>query len=340
LNDSIAIDDLASARAALAGVASWCLTDGKAGDEAQCLGVAERLLLSPELRHIAPRKPWEWLLPHGPIDPGDAPERPGSPIRPPWPDLAIASGRRAVAYLRRVRRGSAGRTFTVFLKDPRTGTGAADLIWVPEHDALRGDNVLVTLSSPHRISPERLVEAAGRLPPWGKVSGRPVVAVLLGGDSQHHTFTEDDNRRLTLALEGLTREGAFLAVTPSRRTSAALAAEIAGLVARSGGYLWDGSGENPLLAMLAHATAIAVTADSVNMVGEAAATGKPILLFSPSGGHDKIQSFLDGLELHGAVRPLSGKLELWSYEPVDATPVIAIELARRFVRHRQALGTV
>jgi hypothetical protein len=76
------------------------------------------------------------------------------------------------------------------------------------------------------------------------------------------------------------------------------------------------------------------------MAGEAAATGKPILLFTPSGGHGKIQSFLDGLELHGAVRPLSGRLELWSYEPLDATPVIAIDLARRFIRHRESLNTV
>jgi uncharacterized protein len=332
------IDDLADARAALAGVSVWSLTDGKAGDEAQCLGVTERLGLAAELRHVRPRRPYAWLMPHGPIDPAEAPGRPDSPIRPPFPDIAIGSGRRAVAYLRRVRSETGGRTFTVFLKDPRVGLSAADMIWVPEHDPLRGENVLVTLSSPHRISAERLVAAAAQPVPWAKPKGRPLVAVLLGGDSQHFTFTEDDNRRLITALEGIVRDGAYLAVTPSRRTPAALAGAIEALVAASGGFWWNGTGENPFVQLLAHATAIVATADSVNMAGEAAATGKPILLFTPSGGHGKIQSFLDGLELHGAVRPLSGRLELWSYEPVDATPVIAIELARRFLRHRERLS--
>ena len=35
----------------------WVLTDGKAGDELQCLGVAERLGIVPEIRRVKPRKP-------------------------------------------------------------------------------------------------------------------------------------------------------------------------------------------------------------------------------------------------------------------------------------------
>ena len=54
------------------------------------------------------------------------------------------------------------------------------------------------------------------------------------------------------------------------------------------GFLWDGTGENPYVPMLALADAVVVTADSVNMVGEAAATGAPILVFEPSGGHPKL----------------------------------------------------
>ncbi|WP_442881052.1 ELM1/GtrOC1 family putative glycosyltransferase [Bosea sp. (in: a-proteobacteria)] len=117
----------------------WVLTDGKAGDEVQCLGVAERLGLAPEIRRVSPGRPWSWLMPRGPIDPREGPDRPGSPLRPPFPDIAIASGRRAVAYLRALKKASNGRSFTVFLKDPRTGATAADLIWVPQHDRLDPD---------------------------------------------------------------------------------------------------------------------------------------------------------------------------------------------------------
>ena len=97
----------------------WVLTDGKAGDEQQCLGVAEALGGTVELRRVKPWAPFVWLMPYGPIDPFEAPGREGSPIAPPFPDVVIASGRRAVPYVRHVRRASRRRTFTVFLKDPR-----------------------------------------------------------------------------------------------------------------------------------------------------------------------------------------------------------------------------
>ena len=46
---------------------------------------------------------------------------------------------------------------------------------------------------------------------------------------------------------------------------------------------------------LAHADAFVVTADSVNMAGEAAATGKPIYIFEPSGGGSQVHPLPRGL---------------------------------------------
>src|SRR4051812_31158360 len=143
----------------LQNITAWVLTDGKAGDEGQCLGITDALGLIPEIRRVAPRAPFFWLMPWGAIDPRDTPHRPSSPIAPPFPDLLVASGRRAVPYVRAVKRASKGRTFTVFLKDPRTGPGVADLIWVPDYDAIQGPNVIRTLTSPHRVSAERLAAA-------------------------------------------------------------------------------------------------------------------------------------------------------------------------------------
>jgi mitochondrial fission protein ELM1 len=316
----------------------WVLTDGKAGDEVQCLGVAEALGLTPEIRRVAPRAPWTWAMPWGPVDPREAPGRPGSPIRPPFPDLLIASGRRTVSHLRRVKRDSGGRTFTVFLKDPRTGAGTADLIWVPRHDRLRGDNVLVTLTSPHRVSAERLAAARAAPPPPLAALQRPRVALLLGGDSRHHRFTASDIVRFTDLLERLAGEGVALMATASRRSPPALSQRVAALVQQSGGFFWDGTGENPYLPMLALADAIVVTADSVNMVGEACATGRPVFIFEPSerqsGSAGKAKAYLRGLMDHGAVRFFDGHLESHAYEPLNSTPVIAAAIAERLPRHR------
>lgn len=324
------------------GLSAWVLTDGKAGDEQQCLGVTDALGLSPEIRRVSPRAPFAWAMPWGPIDPREEPGRGSSPIAPPFPDLLVGSGRRAVPYLRAVKTASGGRTFTVFLKDPRVGTGAADLIWVPEHDSLRGRNVVVTLTPPHRVSAARLAAARQQPDPRLAALPSPRVAVLAGGASRHHRFSQADVARFGRDLARLAAGGASLMATASRRTPPALRDRLRRLIAEHGGFFWDGaaqsSGGNPYVALLGLADAIVATADSFNMVGEAAATGRPVLVFEPSGGHPKLSAFIAGLRRYGAVNPFTGRLESYGYEPLDSTPVVAEAIASGLARHRLGLA--
>ena len=320
------------------GPTSWVLSDGKAGDEFQALSVAEALGLEPEIRRVKPRAPFAWAMPWGPIDPRERPGAHNSPLVPPFPDLLIASGRRAVPYLRFVKRASGGRTFTVFLKDPRTGPKTADFIWSPSYDRLKGPNVLNTLTPPHRISTRRLEEA--RAQPDQRLAHirSPRIAVLVGGDSRHHRFTEADIARFLEGLTALAETGAGLMITASRRTPPALREALVGLARPQGGFFWDGSGDNPYIGLLALADAVVVTADSFNMIGEAAATGAPILVFEPSGGHPKLTVFLNDMKSLGAVHPFQGRLEGKAYPPVNSTHQIARAIAEGFRRHRRVLG--
>ncbi|MCA0425374.1 MAG: mitochondrial fission ELM1 family protein [Proteobacteria bacterium] len=335
--DAATRSELAAARRLVAGARCWVLSDGKIGDEVQCLGVAEALGLAAEVRRVAPRKPWVWLMPWGGIDPAEAPAKPGSPLAAPYPDIAIASGRRTVSYLRHVKRASGGKTFTVYLKDPRSGAGSADFLWVPQHDRLRGENVLVTLTSPHRLSPERLL-AARAAPPYGLDRlPHPRVALVIGGNSHHHRFTDADIADFAGHVRQLAEAGAGLMATASRRTPPSLAGALRTIVTERGGFFWDGTGENPYPAMLALADAVVVTADSVNMVGEALVTGKPVHIVEPSGGSAKITKFLSELRAAGLVRPFAGRIEGSTYTPVDATQTIAVALAQRFAAVRAQL---
>jgi mitochondrial fission protein ELM1 len=322
----------------LRGVTSWIVTDGKAGDELPCLAVAEALGLKPEIRRVRPRPPFAWLMPWGPIDPRERPGARNSPLAPPFPDLLIASGRRAVPALRHVKRASGGRTYTVFLKDPRTGPGSADFIWAPDYDRIRGPNVLTTATPPHRVRAERLAALRATPDPRLAALPSPRVAVLAGGDSRHHRFTHADVERFVAALEGLAGTGVGLMITASRRTPPRLRGALLELAGRRGGFFWDGTGENPYVAILALAAAVVVTADSFNMIGEAAATGAPVLVFEPSGGHMKLQTFLDNLQKRGIVHVFHGRLEGGRYPPVDATPIIAAAIEEGLKSHRRSLG--
>jgi mitochondrial fission protein ELM1 len=127
-------------------------------------------------------------------------------------------------------------------------------------------------------------------------------------------------------------------ITASRRTPPTLKAALSALAVQHHGFFWDGTGANPFVAMLALADSLVVTADSTNMVGEAAATGRPILLFEPEGGHRKFDAFVTGLRAKGIVHPFTGSLVGEPYPPLNATHEIAAAIARGLARHRRALG--
>ena len=316
-------------------VPTWIVTDGKAGDENQCIGIAQALGLPFTLKRIPRRgRPLLWTAPWGPLDPRDAPGRRGGTLEGALPGILIASGRRAVPYLRAVRRASKGRTFTAFLKDPRTGHDTADFIWVPDYDDLRGPNVFTTLTPPHQVSQGRLQAARAAPDPRLAALPWPRVAVLIGGDSRHLRYREKDMTRLVAHLTRLAEHGCSLMLTVSRRTPEPLRSSLKTLVSEQGGFFWDGTGTNPYVGMLAIADHVVVTSDSANMVGEAASTGVPLLLFDLPKTYIRHRRLFAGLAMLGALKPFIGRLESLHYAPIDSTPEIAQALATAFARHR------
>jgi hypothetical protein len=234
-------------------------------------------------------------------------------------------------YARELRRAAGAATFTVVLQDPHTGPSIADLIWVPAHDRRRGRNVVTTLTSPHRFPPTRLKALRAAAAPAIEALARPRIAVMLGGASRVYRWSGDDCGRLAAALAGLGRAGASFLVTPSRRTGPELVAAVEAATAPFPRILWAGKGENPYARFLATADALVVTGDSISMTSEAAATGRPVLTFTPSGGSAKFRRFHQVMQEAGVSRPLEAvgdALPDWTYPPLDAAAEIA-ELIRR-----------
>ena len=323
------------ARPDLRHAACWVITDGKMGMDVQVRGVADALGLAYEVKHVAPRGLYAIAAPWGPVAPADKFGLEGSQFCPPWPELALATGRASIPYIRALRRRAGAATYTVVLQDPRTGPGTADLIWVPAHDTRRGANVITTLTAPHSFSAARLAGLRATCPPVIAELPKPRVAVILGGNNGVYTFTPGDDARLAASLESLAALGASFMVTPSRRTHAGLSAAVEAATATRPRVLWDGRGDNPYPQFLAHADMLIVTADSVNMCGEACATGRPVYVFAPSGGSAKFTRFHDGLMRAGAIQPLPdrfGAFAPWSYSPLDSAAQIAAEINQRWRR--------
>ncbi len=318
----------------LAGLRAWVITTGMAGMDVQAQGVAEALGLAYEMKRVDPKGIWKIAAPWGPVAPSERFGQAGGKFSRPWPAVAISLGRGSVPYMRALRRQAGQETFTVVMQDPKTGLNTADMIWVPEHDRLRGPNVFTTLTAPHSITATRLAELRRTVPPAIAALSRPRVAVLLGGKNAVYKFRDEDDARLIGALQSLGGLGASFLVTPSRRTHARLLDAVELATRPFPRVLWDGSGANPYGDFLAHADLLVVTADSVNITGEACATGRPVLVFTPSGGSAKFRRFHAALEMRGATRPLPEQLDAipeWRYEPLHSVDDIAREIERRWL---------
>ncbi len=326
----------------LSGARAWIITDGKAGMDVQAKGVADALGLDAEWKRVEPRGLYRYTAPWGPPDHKVRFGKGGSLFAPPWPVIAIATGRASIPYIRALKRKAGLKTYTVVLQDPKSGPGTADLIWVPQHDQRRGPNVITTLTAPHSYSPARLAALRATAPPEIAALPHPRIAVVLGGKNAVYKFTDDDDARFAGALRSLARLGASFMITPSRRTHERLVRKVAEATEDAPRILWDGNGVNPYPQFLAHADALVVTADSVNMTGEACATGRPVFVFEPSKGSEKFTKFHNALRKAGATRPLPpviDKLESWDYTPLDSAAEIAAEIERRW-RSRAAFLSV
>ncbi len=340
MNGEVEMHD--SALASLAGRTGWVVTDGKAGMVVQARGVADALGLDYVLKTVKPRGLARWLAPWGPVGSRERFGEVGSEFAPPWPAVAIATGRASIPYMRALRRAAGMACYTVVLQDPRTGPNTADLVWVPQHDRLRGPNVITTLTSPHSFSRERITELRAAVPTDIARLPKPRVSVVLGGRNAAYKYRDEDYERLQAGLGGIAALGASFMITTSRRTHERLLDVVDRVTARSPRILWTGDGANPYADFLAHADNLVVTADSVNMTGEACATGRPVYVFTPSGGTAKFSSFHEGLRKYGATRELPAifdQFEDWSYEPLDSARLIASEVLRRWQRRCEVLPT-
>jgi mitochondrial fission protein ELM1 len=318
-------------------LAIWVVSDGRAGIEAQALGLAEAVAaLTPSTITIK-RIGWPRWMARVPSQLILAPRKlltaESDAMAPPWPDLWIGNGRAAIPLSIGVRRWSAAKTFVVQLQDPLRPTRLFDLVIPPNHDGLRGANVLGLVGTPHRVTPARLASETAKFADRLDGLPHPRVAVLIGGKAK--AFDLSTRRAAQLADQiaaAVARAGGSLLLTFSRRTPQSAKAVMRERLNALPGLMWDGQGDNPYFAFLGGADVILVTEDSANMTTEASATAKPVYLLKMDGGQARKRRFHAELAALGIIRWFDGALERWSYTPLRETERAAAEVLRRMGR--------
>jgi len=167
---------------------------------------------------------------------------------------------------------------------------------IPLHDKVRlaGEprNLIVTLGAPNPVRDEVLLRAGERLrgllkePP----ERRFAVGVIIGGDDQNFVVTRSWAERLLAALRSLDSPYRFF-LTTSKRTAPGVAGFILRDTEGDSRFVYREfpgiSRDSHYYGMMEMSGVLLVTEDSVNMISEAATSGRPVVILGISRRRDR-----------------------------------------------------
>lgn len=248
----------------------WILTHSRLGDLQQMEKLAAALgwpFLVKRLVFRSPNVPFlaGLLLERGASDSLDA----------PWPDLILCGEARTSVIALDLKRRSGGRIKIVCLGRPAGDPAQFDLVLTTAQYRLPKAANIVELALP-------LVAEAPAPANDGMLDvARPVTTVLVGGTAVPERL--DDAAASSLARDVLARQqgtGGTLFVVTSPRTGAEAGAALAQAIPPPHVvHLWRKGEDNPYRRFLAIADEVVVTSDSVSMVADALAAGKPVSVY-------------------------------------------------------------
>jgi len=337
----------------------WAVASYRAGENSQIFGLAQRVdrdFVTKRLRYN------KWAGPLGILrlvtrrgidaSASDA-------LEPPWPDVIVCAGVKNEPVCRWIARRSGGRTKLVFLGRTWARRGEFGLVvTTPQYRVPSEPNVVHNLMTQHGVVPARLATERDRWEARFADLQRPLLGVLIGGDSGPFVLGERAARRLARKIDSMVAErGGSAIVTTSARTRPIVAdvleAEISAPV-RIHRYR-SGDPDNPYFGILAHADAFVVTSDSVAMLSEAAATGRDVHIFDlgardRDGGDVTVKSIAYRAMMAVLPQRLSRDIGLfhaqfvahgygtWSNEPCAAGQRPAVDEAEQTVARVRALA--
>lgn len=230
-------------------------------------------------------------------------------LEPPWPDLVISAGMRNEPVCRWIQAQQGGRTRIVHIGRPWAHPDRSDLVvTTPQYRLADHPKVLQNTLTLHRVTPERLEQEAARWQARFAPLHGPRTAVILGGNSGPYTLGPKNAREIARQVEAQARQrGGSLMISTSARTSPAVIDIFEReITVPNVLYRWQPNDrENPYFGMLALCDDLVVTADSISMLSEACATGKPVLM-AALGGYG--YPMREGQDV-----PVDFRLSAWGY---------------------------
>lgn len=273
----------------------WALTDDKPGHNAQVVGVCEALgePFTKKKIYYNNKASWPNFLKFNKL--GTVDFEKSDNISPPWPDIIVSCGRRAMPValgIKNLAKKSGKACYAAHMMWPGCGFQKLDLVAVPTHDNIPltfsgSKKILRTVGAPNLITKDFLLQ---EYKIWSRTIGElptPKISILIGGDSKKTSFNMKHAKELVdLLAEVVSGLNASLLVSTSRRTRKDVGKYLKEeLTRRIGRHIYfheyGAARANPFFAFLQISDLIIVTGDSISMCSEACSTGTPVFIYSP-----------------------------------------------------------
>ena len=240
-------------------------------------------------------------------------------------DVIISCGRKSVIPSIHLKNNSNKKVFNIHIQDPKVDLKHFDFIVAPEHDSIKGQNVISTKGAIHYLTENEINENKDYLNSFIKKDKRIIWTLIMGGPTKYYDYSTKNIKEIFTTLSKLSKKHNFqLVIIPSMRTPT-------NIIQYANDYFGDDHtvimdvDKKAYLSALAIAQNIIVTCDSSSMISEAALTGKPIYVASilPKKNDKRFQKFRNLFRELNIIKNLGEEIEDWNYEKLDETNRVA-----------------
>ena len=240
-------------------------------------------------------------------------------------DIIISCGRKSVIPSIHQKSISKKKVFNIHIQDPKVNYNHFDFIVAPEHDSIKGKNVINTKGAIHYLTNEEIIRNKDYLNSFIKKDQRKICSLILGGPTKYYEYSLKNMENIFCILNDLLKKKDYqLVVIPSMRTpknSIDYAKEYFG----KNHTIVDNVDKKAYLSALSISQNIVVTCDSSSMISEASLTGKPIYVanISPRKNDKRFKKFRNLFRELNIIRNLGEEEENWNYQKLDETNRVA-----------------
>ena len=278
---------------------TWIISDGTAGMEKQSIALAILLKKNYEIIKINP----PYLLKLIPILGKFCFSGISQKLinNKKIPNYVITCGKRMAGLSILLKSTLKDKIKTIHIQNPKLPSNFFDLVIIPEHDKVKGLNIIQTKGALSFFSYSQLKNDYGYL----KKNNTNIVLLMVGGKNKRYTPQSIDYLNLSLkVIEAIKKINAKLLVSVSRRTSKKAMRILDESFSKNlkNYQMLSISDKNPYPDILKISDYIIVTSDSVNMISETASLSIPLFVYNFPKESGKITIFLNDLENLGIIK--------------------------------------